>query len=89
MTTKRAPAKCRKCGKPRKGHPLTRCEPSSAKATGGGTRSKPARKAARVAAELPTNGAWQTALVLLGQLEHLQAKLTARIAAVKELSEIL
>ena len=39
--------------------------------------------------DLPTNGARQTALVLLGQLEALQAKLTARIAAVKELSEIL
>ena len=51
---------------------------------------KPAKKSApTVPRDLPTNGPRQTALVLLGPLEALQAKLAARIASVRELSEIL
>jgi len=56
---------------------------------GGGTRSKPARKAPAVPRDLPTNGARQTALVLLGQLEQLQAKLAEKIRHVKDLAEVL
>lgn len=45
--------------------------------------------AAKKIADLPSNGARETARVLLGQLEALRAKLDERIQAVKELSEIL
>ena len=86
---KRTPAMCRTCGKPRKGHPLARCEAPSAKTRGGGKRSKPARRVSRVVAELPTNAAKQTARTLLGQLETLQTELASRIQVVRELAEVL
>ena len=81
------PRPCRHCAKraKRRAGPCPYHAGRTKTPTGGGTRSKPARPTQA----LPTEGPRQTARMLLGQLEALQAKLAERIAAVRELSEIL
>ena len=80
QTTNR-PGACRECGMIRHQADST-CSLRKKKA------ETPVRRAVPPP-DLPTNGARETARMLLGQLEALRAKLDADIATVRALSEVL
>ena len=82
-TTRRAGRSdaCAECGMIRHQADSTCSRRGRAKTPAGKARSRPA--------DLPSNGARETARTLLGQLVALRAKLDARIETVRELAEIL